>query len=122
MKPTGNLAGVEFIAPPMYHHARQEWEEIISNSGYFFTKGAMRFFSSRVLWDTLTKIDGETFGFVTSEKCEMPYEPEQDRRYTVRVWISDRGLVGGSEFQEFATAAEAREFLMRGGIIERMAS
>lgn len=117
MRATGNLAGVEFIAPPMYHHQRQQWEEIISESGYWFTKGAMRFFNSRIGWDTLTKIDQTTFGFVTSEQDSGGAWNGQ-RRYTVRKWDKENGVNPLSEFGQFDTIKEARHWLTRGGFTD----
>jgi len=116
MRPQGNLAGVEFIAPPMYHHNRQLWEEIISESGYFFTKGAVRFFNSRIAWDSLVKIDQDTYGFITSEQdIAKPFSAK--RRYTVRKWDKENGTNLFSEFGQFETLAKARVYLMRGGFV-----
>jgi len=112
MKPSGNLAGVEFIAPPIYHHHRREWEEIISESGYFFSKGAMRFFNSRIAWDSLVKIDQDAYGFITSESSD-----NDQRRYTARKWTEANGVLPLSEFGQFDTMAQAKTYLMRGGFL-----
>lgn len=119
MRAAGNLAGVEFIAPPMYHYAGQQWEEIISESGYFFTKSAMRFFSCRIAWDSLTRITQELYGFITSEQHNPPPGPwdmaSGPRLYTVRGWAKESGVIELSEFQQFATLKQARHYLLNAG-------
>jgi hypothetical protein len=105
MRAAGNLAGVEFIAPPIYDRNAEQWREIITESGYFFTASAMRFFSSRVLWDTLTESAGAWL-FITSERYDS--EP---RRYTLHTWTKDGGIDTLGEFQEHATATAARRAL-----------
>lgn len=110
MRAAGNLAGVSFIDAPIYHRDREQWREIISNSGYFFTVDAMRFFSSRVAWDSLT-VYRDGFAFITSEQRQMPYTEWEPRRYTVRYWNPTDGSNHLSEFQEFATLAQAKKHL-----------
>jgi len=88
MRAAGNLAGVTFISPPPGHRDQVQWQKIITESGYFFTADAMRWFSSRILWDTLRQV-GEAFLFVTSE--QDTYSP-QPRSYTVRVWTMANGV------------------------------
>ena len=110
MRAQGNLAGVEFINPPLYHHYWEEWREIITESGYFFTKSAMRYFSSRVSWDTLTPT-AEGYGFVTSEQPPEYGGSQEPRRYTVREWDRHNGVLSSSDFQEFDTLKEAKKFL-----------
>jgi hypothetical protein len=105
MRAAGNLAGVEFIAPPIYDRNAEQWREIITESGYFFTKSAMRFFSSRVLWDTLTN-SGNAWLFITSEQNDT-----KPRRYTLRAWTKETGTDTLGEFQEHATATAARRAL-----------
>lgn len=117
MRAAGNLAGVEFIHPPRYHHATDEWKEIITESGYFFTKDAMKWFGSKVAWDSLTKIDAETYGFITSEQ-DSGGAWDGERRYTVRKWERDSGTLPLSEFGEFDTLKEAKTWLTRGGFTE----
>jgi hypothetical protein len=107
MRAAGNLAGVEFIAPPMYQRDGEQWREIITESGYFFTASAMRFFGSRVLWDTLTDAGGGVWLFVTSERRDT--EP---RRYTLHQWTKEDGTDNLGEFQAHATAAAARRALL----------
>ena len=110
MRASGNLAGVSFIDAPIYHRDRDQWREIISNSGYFFTADAMRFFSSRVAWDSLTAYrDG--YAFITSEQHQSLYSEWEPRKYTVRYWNPTDGALPLSEFQEFATLAQAKKYL-----------
>jgi hypothetical protein len=112
MRPRGNLAGVEFANPPytMHWETVQTWQNIITESGYFFTKDTMRYFQSRISWDTLTGINEETCGFITSERYD-----EQPRRYSVRGWTEASGVFDLSDFQQFATLAEARRYLFTDG-------
>jgi len=115
MRATGNLAGVEFIAPPqMNYDTRKQWREIITESGYWFTKDTMKFLDSRMNWNTLTKISETEWGFITSESA--PFEGE--RQYTARYWRKDCGVLHLSEFGEFDTLREARFYLLNGGFIE----
>jgi hypothetical protein len=104
MRPAGNLAGVSFIDAPLWHARRDTWREIISNSGYFFTADAMRFFECRVAWDSLTPV-GEAWLFITSERAPMG-----ERRYTVRTWTPS-GVDTLGEFGEHATRAAAHREL-----------
>lgn len=117
MRAAGNLAGVEFIAPPkgMHYETAEAWKTIISESGYFFTKDAMRFFSCRVAWDTLTKITQEQYGFITSEQNALLYEATHPRRYTVRTWTLEAGTESLSQYQEFATLKDAKKYLLNAG-------
>jgi len=106
MRAAGNLAGVEFISPPRYQRDGDQWREIITESGYFFTASAMRFFCSRVLWDSLTDAGGGVWLFITSERRDT--EP---RRYTLHQWTKEDGTDNLGEFQAHATAAAARRAL-----------
>ena len=110
MRALNNLAGVSFIHPPQYHCFSDKWREVITESGYFFTKDAMSFFSSRITWDSLTQIESDTYGFITSEQRES--EP---RAYTVRLWTPELGVKTGSKFQEFATLGGAKKYLSNAG-------
>jgi hypothetical protein len=121
MRANGNLAGVEFIAPPMHHHHAEIWREIITESGYCFTKSAMKWFNSRVAWDTLTKLTAESYGFVSSEQ-DSAGAWNGERRYTVRRWNAESGVSDLSKFGEFGTLKAARKWLTRGGFTERSAA
>jgi hypothetical protein len=109
MRPAGNLAGVAFIDAPIYHGERDNWREIISNSGYFFTVDAMRWFGCRVAWDSLTT-HNDGFAFITSEQ-DSGGAWDGRRRYTVRKWDNVRGVSELSEFGVFATLAAAKKHL-----------
>jgi hypothetical protein len=64
--------------PASYYYS--DWHQVIENSGYFFSPGAMTFFSSRVLWGSLTKLhDG--YLFITSDA-----KFDGVRVYSVRYW------------------------------------
>lgn len=100
------------------------WPAIIEGSGYWFSKGAMRFFSSRILWGTLTEGRGWDLYFISSE--QPPYGA---RRYTVRIVKRDLSpniptafsidTVG--EFEGYATRAEAVRAMNR-AITESLAN
>ena len=112
MRASGNLAGVSFMDAPRYHRDREQWREIISNSGYSFTVDAMKFFSSRVSWDTLTAYrDG--YAFITSEQHRPLYNDWEPRKYTVRYWNPTDRSNHLREFQEFATLAQAKKHLTK---------
>jgi len=96
------LAGVSFIDAPLHHRNREQWREIISNSGYFFTVDTMRFFDCRVAWDSLTPL-GDAWLFITSERS-----PGGPRRYTVRAWSLEASVVSAGQFQAHDTLAAAR--------------
>lgn len=122
MRAAGNLAGVEFISPPRYHNRFNLWAEIITESGYFFTKTAMRYFGSRIVWDSLTRVEQGVFAFITSEQSKpvrtssgiVPAAWDGARRYTVRAWNKNHGIIPLSEFGEFATLKQAKAYLLRG--------
>lgn len=83
---------------------------------HFFSPGAMRFFNCRVS-GSLWLIDDRSGFFVTSEKDDSPYQPEQPRLYTVRryrvttmhmreqPWLEIETV---GEFQQWETLAEAK--------------
>jgi hypothetical protein len=109
MRAAGNLAGVAFIDPPHYlqHDTREQWREVISESGYWFTKSAMRWHDSRVSWDTLTRVSF-FWVFISSERDTYTGTP---RRYTLRGWDHDNGVETISELGEYATLAAAKKAL-----------
>ena len=80
-----------------------DWNVIVNNSGFWFTKSAMRFFGSRILWATLKPIAGDNFTFITSEQVAF----DLPRRYTLREWYSDGTVNTIGEFRQYATRAEA---------------
>jgi hypothetical protein len=103
------MAGVSFIDAPLYNANRDQWREIITESGYFFTVSAMKWFGCRIAWDTLTEYRGG-FAFITSER-DSGGAWDYARRYTVRVWDRDNGTDKLSEFGEFATLTAAKKHL-----------
>lgn len=115
MKANGNLAGVEFIdVPRNYYGARETWREIISESGYWFTKAAMNWFGCRISWATLTPT-ADGYLFISSEQqtavpgIESTYW--QPRLYTLRKWTLESGVQTIGEFQGHATLAAAKKAL-----------
>ena len=112
MRPAGNLAGVEFIHPPRYHNSTEDWRLIISESGYFFTRDAIGFFSSAVSWDSLTAA-GDGYLFVTSERDTYGTAWSGEKRYTLRAWTMDNGVDTLGEFGEYETLAKARAGLKK---------
>jgi hypothetical protein len=65
----------------------------------------MSFFSSRVLWQTLTPL-ADGYAFVSSEQNDYPYAPRAPRLYTVRLFRGN-GIETVGEFQQYATRLEA---------------
>ena len=76
---------------------------------FFFSPGAMRFFSSRVLERVYYGADG-VFYFVTSEQFVPSRGRAHARRYTVRKWseADPRSVETVGEHQQYATAKAAR--------------
>jgi hypothetical protein len=74
----------------------------------------MRWFGSRVNWDTLTGITQELFGFITSEQ-DSGGAWEGARRYTVRAYSREFGILPLSEFGEFETLKQAKFYLANNG-------
>ena len=111
MRPAGNLAGVEFLAPPLYDENRALWEIVISNSGYFFTKSAARYFCSRISWSSLT-LNGVGQLFITSEQDSYAAW-NGERRYTVRSWNNETGVNTVGEFGGYDTMSQARAALKK---------
>lgn len=112
MRPAGNLAGVEFLAPPPYDTNARLWEEIISNSGYFFTRAAGGFFYSRISWNSLTRTHGGAL-FISSEQDKGGLAWSGQRRYTLRAWSMANGVDTLGEFGEYETLAKARAGLKK---------
>jgi hypothetical protein len=105
----------------MYHQHAEIWREIITESGYWFTKHGMRWHGCRVAWDTLTKLTADSYGFVSSEQ-DSAGAWNGERRYTVREWNARDGVSPLSEYGEFDTLKAARKWLTRGGFTERNAA
>lgn len=103
------LSGHEWIAPPVYHANRNEWERVINGSAYWFTRAAMRWFNCRVYWDTLTA-HGDGYLFVSSEQDDGGAW-NGERRYTLRHYTDADGVNTIGEFCQYATLADARRAL-----------
>ena len=94
-----------FVRVPQCSY-REEWQHIVENSGYWFTRSAMSFFSSRVLWQTLTPIPFG-FAFITSEQYVNNLTGDSlPRMYSVRTYADGQIDTMGA-FQEYASRAEA---------------
>ena len=111
MRPAGNLAGVEFLAPPRYDANAELWAEIISNSGYFFTKSAARYLNSRISWSSLT-VNNTGYLFITSEQDSYAAW-DGLRRYTLRSWNNQTGIATVGEFGEYETLNAAKAALKK---------
>lgn len=109
MRPAGNLAGVEFLAPPLYEANAPLWSYIISNSGYFFTKSAVRFFNSRVAWSSLVETNHGAL-FITSEQ-DSNGAWNYERRYTVHAWSDKAGVSDVGNLMHYKTLNKARAAL-----------
>lgn len=72
------------------------------NGRYFFSKGAMKGFNSRV-----HDVVYSGCVFVTSERNNMPYSAPQPRVYTVRVAMADGSIQTFGDLGDYATRAEA---------------
>lgn len=83
----------------------QQWQEIINKNPFWFSSGAMKFWNSKVYWDTLTE-DNEGWKFVSSEDTF----DRQSVRYTIRL-ATENGITEASEFLEFATLEDALKAL-----------
>lgn len=90
--------------PARYRYT--DWHKVIDNGGHFFDKSAMRFFNSRISWDSLTPMNG-FYLFITSEQSDFA-----PRAYTVRLWNGDNFTQVG-KFQEHETLAQAKRALRK---------
>jgi hypothetical protein len=73
-----------------------------SNGYYFFSKGAMKSFNTRV--------HDAVYGgcvFVTSEKNDMPYYAPLPRVYTVRIAMADGSIETYGSLGDYSTRAQA---------------
>ena len=84
--------------PAAYRYG--DWPALVQSSGHWFSKSAMGFFGSRILWGTLRPIAGDNFTFITSE------ERNGVRKYTVREWYPN-GVYTLGEFWEHDTRQAA---------------
>lgn len=73
-----------------------------NNGYYFFSKGAMRSFNTRVH----DVVYGQCV-FVTSERNNIPYCSPQPRVYTVRIAMADGSIETYGSLGDYATRAQA---------------
>jgi len=74
--------------------------------GNWFSRGAMRFFSSRVSSTAYLSADGKRSFFVSSERFNM----QTPRSYSVRVQDCETGAISTvDEFQRYATGYQAHK-------------
>ncbi len=94
----------DFITAPK--SAPRQWQAILAseNNGYWFSKQTMRFFGSRILWNTLTPIASDRFLFVSREWSGFYNETP---RYTVREWSPSDGVDTLGDFNGHETRQEA---------------
>lgn len=88
-----------------YTKESPEWWLIRANTGSWFSKESMRFWESRIYWNTLTKIDGGWL-FISSEKDIQGIET----RFSIRKVNKDYGLET-LEFQVTPNLKIAKEYL-----------
>jgi len=90
--------------------APRHWHGILAsaNNGYWFNKRTMRFFGSRILWQTLTPIASENFLFITREWSGLFAEQP---KYSVREWSPQHGVSTLGEFHSHETRDEALKAL-----------
>lgn len=107
----------DFITAPK--SAPRQWREILAseNNGFWFSKSAMRFFGSRILWNTLTPIASDRFLFVSREWSGLFDETPS---YTVREWSPLNGVDTLGKFNGHGTRAEALA-AVRGYVAEEVA-
>jgi hypothetical protein len=90
----------DLVYVPAKYWRGRDWNVIVNNSENWFSKSAMAFFGSRILWGTLRPIGGDNFTFITSE------DRGGVRKYTVREWMNGTVETLG-EFWEHETRSAA---------------
>ena len=106
---------LEIVQPP--RTAPKEWREVLASeaNGYWFSTRTLYFFSSRILWQTLTPIAGDNYLFISSEQA-----PYQARAYTVREWSPTGGVWTLGDFNKYETREQALKAL-RVAVAEELA-
>lgn len=104
-----NIYEQPLISPPSRTANREQWADVITGSGFWFTRSAMAFFGSRVVWSSLAE-DATGWLFITSEKDSHGAWDGQ-RRYTVRHFRYGHGVETMGEFGQFATLSKAKKHL-----------
>jgi len=95
-------------SPRFYGNIRDIVKHVTETGSNFFSPDAMRFFNSRLTTQTYGYFGNV---FITSEKLDSPYTPDEPRKYTVRAVDPYTGDIhDASKFQEFATVYEAKKF------------
>ena len=89
-----------YVCPPRRYRYSTDWEVLIYKSGHWFSKSAMSFFASKILWGTLRPIAGDNYTFITSESYAGV------RGYTVREWYPN-GVQTLGAFMEHPTRSAA---------------
>lgn len=85
-----------------FHSIPQIQSTNASNGFYFFSKGAMRSFNTRV--------HDVVYGncvFVTSERNDIPYCHPQPRVYTIRIAMANGSIETYGNMGDYATRAQA---------------
>lgn len=89
-----------------YDKNSPEWLNIVIKSDKWFTYESMRFFGSRIHWNSLTPM-GEGWLFITSEHN---FDRTQ-RLYSIRKATNDKGVTDTLSWQETGSLAEIRSKL-----------
>ena len=92
----------------MNNHTKHspEWELIRGKSGYWFSQSTLKFFGSRIYWQTLTRKQGFWL-FITSEDVFNGTE----KRFSVRLVDSSYDIHTIGEFLAYDTLAQAKTAL-----------
>lgn len=92
-------------------HELPTWQRIIESeaAGHWFDIDAMRFFSSRISWASLTPYQ-DGYLFISSEDTSSPYFPDV-RKYTLRAFDFAKGVSTIGDFRQFETLHEAKKAL-----------
>ena len=80
------------------------WQEIIAKNENWFSKSTMRFWGSKVYWDTLTNT-AEGWRFITADDNAQG----TGKMFTVRL-ATDKGIETVGQFLQHKTLAEANAY------------
>jgi hypothetical protein len=83
------------------------WLTIRANAGYWFAPDTLRFFGSRIYWQTLTETNGG-YLFISSEDT---YGRSPERRFSVRFVNRAYDIDTVGEFLGYETLAQAKTVL-----------
>lgn len=101
-----NLHGQPLITPPARVANRDQWADVITGSAFWFTRSAMAWFGTRVVWSSLTQ-DATGWLFITSEQ-DGRGAWNGERRYSVRHFRYGSGVDTMGEFGGYDTLKNAR--------------